>query len=318
MLYIRNFVKGQDEEVWIKIVNEAFKEREDFRPLTKDDMVRWEESPYFDADGLFVAEFNGIPIGCVEAFIDKKRKDRVGIIRELCVVPKFRGRGIGRELLKRAVDRLRQNGMEFVQAYIWEDMVAAKALFESMGFGIIRTTSKMAMDLSQIPNNIGENTEVGMKEITESEEDVETFMRLFNEVFEGHFGFRPITLEEARFWKRTLETEVRGAYFACLGDEHVGFVVTYIDKAYNECRGRKRGLVASIGVLKPHRRKGIGTALLLHSLRFLKSHGMEEAVLTVDDLNPTNAIELYRKVGFKVMRKYLTYQKSLSDEPSGS
>ncbi len=68
----------------------------------------------------------------------------------------------------------------------------------------------------------------------------------------------------------------------------------------------------TIGVLKPLRRKGIGTALMLHALKLLKCKGMKEAELGVDDSNPTKAIELYKKVGFKVAKKDLTYLKTTS------
>lgn len=42
---------------------------------------------------------------------------------------------------------------------------------------------------------------------------------------------------------------------------------------------------------------------MLHLMQSLKATGMEEALLYVDDMNPTNAIKLYEKLGFKVMRK---------------
>jgi len=67
----------------------------------------------------------------------------------------------------------------------------------------------------------------------------------------------------------------------------------------------------TIGVLKPFRRRGIGTALMLQALKFLKSKVMEEAELGVDDSNPTKAMELYKKIGFKVIKKNLTYLKKI-------
>jgi len=51
---------------------------------------------------------------------------------------------------------------------------------------------------------------------------------------------------------------------------------------------------------------------MLHGLKFLKAKGMQEAELGVDDSNPTRAIELYKKVGFKVVKKDLTYLKTIS------
>lgn len=38
MLRIRSFVEGEDEEVWLYIQNEAYKEYEDVRPDTMEDM----------------------------------------------------------------------------------------------------------------------------------------------------------------------------------------------------------------------------------------------------------------------------------------
>ena len=39
--------------------------------------------------------------------------------------------------------------------------------------------------------------------------------------------------------------------------------------------------------------------------------GMTKARLDVDDFNPTKAIKLYKKVGFKVTRKWAKYEKSI-------
>jgi len=38
---------------------------------------------------------------------------------------------------------------------------------------------------------------------------------------------------------------------------------------------------------------------------------MTEAMLGVDDQNPTKAIKLYEKVGFKATRKDIAYQKTI-------
>jgi ribosomal protein S18 acetylase RimI-like enzyme len=56
--------------------------------------------------------------------------------------------------------------------------------------------------------------------------------------------------------------------------------------------------------------KGIGTRLMLHGLVTLKAKGMTKAELGVDDFNPTKAMKLYEKVGFKVVKKDLTYEKN--------
>jgi ribosomal protein S18 acetylase RimI-like enzyme len=97
-----------------------------------------------------------------------------------------------------------------------------------------------------------------------------------------------------------------------LDDRPVGHVGVGIDTKFIKYKGIKRGWIMTIGVLKPFRRQGIGTALMLRALRFLKSKGMKEAELGVDDANPTKAIELYKKIGFKIVKKDLTYLKTIS------
>ena len=71
------------------------------------------------------------------------------------------------------------------------------------------------------------------------------------------------------------------------------------------------GWINDIGVLKPFRRRGIGTALMLRGLHELKKRGLEKALLYVDDENPTKAKNLYEKVGFKVVKKTQIYQRKL-------
>jgi GNAT superfamily N-acetyltransferase len=100
MLRIRQFLRGRDERLWLKILNRAFGEYEDFRPWTLDDFRDWESGPYFDAEGMFIAEVDGKPVGIVEAYIDRKGQEKKGFIRKLGVIPEFRRLGVGRLCLK--------------------------------------------------------------------------------------------------------------------------------------------------------------------------------------------------------------------------
>jgi ribosomal protein S18 acetylase RimI-like enzyme len=55
-------------------------------------------------------------------------------LEELYVVPAKRGRGLGRALLKGAMDAAREQGAEHMELGTSEDDVAARALYESAGF----------------------------------------------------------------------------------------------------------------------------------------------------------------------------------------
>jgi ribosomal protein S18 acetylase RimI-like enzyme len=65
-------------------------------------------------------------------------------------------------------------------------------------------------------------------------------------------------------------------------------------------------------VLKPYRRQGVGARLMLQSMKTLKAMGIEDAILYVDEMNPTNAIKLYEKLDFKVATKSIIYPLQLN------
>jgi len=310
MLRIREFVKGEDEEVWLSIRNEAFKEYDDFRPSTMEDMQIWEKDPGFDPVGMFIAELNGKAVGRVQAYVDKQREEKKGFVQGLGVVPKFRRRGIGRELMDKAIESLRKREMETTECWTRDDKPVCKHIFESMGFKLIRIFSTMRRELDTIPS-VGENEGVRIRVMKESMEDIELLRWLNDETFSEHFDFRPSTIEEWKHWCSHPDFDYKGWFFALLEGKPVGHVGTWIDSKFVKYKGIKRGWIDTIGVLKPHRRKGIGTSLILRGMKYLKSRGMTEVELGVDDSNPTEATKLYEKVGFKVIRKDLTYLKKI-------
>lgn len=312
MLRLRKFVTSKDEEVWIRILNEAFKEFEDERAMTMQDIRIWEKNPRFSAEGMFIAEWKGEPVGLVNAHMDKKREEKKGFIRELEVVPNFRRRGIGKKLVETAIKNLKERGMEKVEAWATEQAKEGRKLFESMDFKLVRIFSEMKMGLSTIPSNIGENEEVTLRSMTKNMEDIKLLNWLNNETFKEHYNFRPHTVEETQYMiENRPEIDVNGWFFAYLQNKPVGYVGTEIDKKFIEEKKIKRGWIDVIGVLKTVRKKGIGTRLILTAMDFLKSKGMSEAMLGVDDTNPTKAIELYKKVGFKIAKKEFSYIKNI-------
>jgi GNAT superfamily N-acetyltransferase len=55
-------------------------------------------------------------------------------LAELYVVPRWRGRGLGRALLEAAIELARAEGADRIELGTGEDDVAARALYESLGF----------------------------------------------------------------------------------------------------------------------------------------------------------------------------------------
>jgi mycothiol synthase len=70
-----------------------------------------------------------------------------------------------------------------------------------------------------------------------------------------------------------------------------------------------RGWVQVLGVRRPWRRRGLGSALLLHSFRELRARGKRRVGLGVSGENE-GAVELYERAGMKVERTSVWYRKS--------
>jgi GNAT superfamily N-acetyltransferase len=77
------------------------------------------------------------------------------------------------------------------------------------------------------------------------------------------------------------------------------------------CLTWKEGWVKDIAVTDAWRGKGLGKALLLHALGEHHRRGTPLVGLKVDGINPTGAIQLYERVGFKVVKRLRVYVKKL-------
>lgn len=313
LLEIRPFRKGFDEEIYGRIFNAAFVDYDDVRSVTLHEVRTLEEAPSYNLDGLLIAEWNGQTAGMVQAFVDKFREEKKGFIQTLAVLPEFRRRGIARALVAKAIASLKERGMEVASAWVQTDRSACMHLYESYGFKCVRAMSLMKGSLTEGPPEVGGDESVCLREARIGEdEEIALINRLDNEAFKEHFNHRPMRFEETRY--QLLENpwfQDKKAWFAVVEHKPVGFVVAGIDVGLNREKGVKCGWILTIGVLKPYRRKGAGSTLMLQAMRYLKSLEMENALLYVDDENPTCAIKLYEKVGFKVFHKNAVYELRL-------
>ena len=159
MLNMRRFAQGIDESVWVGIFNASRRGREDWRTVTAEEMLMQEkEDPKFDAEGRFIAELDGKPVGAVHANVEKTR-ERKGFIR-FDVIPEYRGKGIERQLVEAGLGELKARGMATAQAvadYREQDRVQ---VLEELDFKGVREFSMMAMELADVSQNIGESKQV--------------------------------------------------------------------------------------------------------------------------------------------------------------
>ncbi len=313
MLKLRRFLLGTDEADWLKVWNAVYGVRLDLAPITVSEMLIMEKSPDFDSEGRFIAELDDQSVGIVHAYVDKHREEKKGFVRDFGVVPEFQGQGIEEKLADTALGELKNRGMTVVQSSAYGDQRNIVRLWENLGFRLVRRFSLMACDLVGLQPGIRENMEVMRKPLRRDvDEDLEMLNLLDNECFKELFDWRRSSLERTiHLVREDPFLRVQDWFFAILNGKHVGYVGMGIDESYNRKRNVKYGWVLGIGVLKPYRRMGIGTKLMLHGMSQLKGKGMTVAMLGVDDQNVTRAMRLYEKLGFKVVRKEMAYEKAI-------
>jgi mycothiol synthase len=312
MLNIRRFVKGADESLWVDVLNAARKGREDWRAIMVEDLLAEAKRPSFDFAGRFIGELDGKAVGIVHAKVDDLSRDKKGFVH-LDVVPEFRSCGIEAALMETALGELKARGMTIAQTWADSSEMGRIELFKGLYFRDVRVFSIMEMELAELPHGLGENEHVAVRPLCkELKYDIKLLNWLGNETYREDLDYSPSTLEETRhllFCDPYLrEKEV---FFAVYNGESIGCIVVGIDEKYNLEKRVQARHVFIIGVLKEHRRKGIGTRLMVHGLERLRARAMTKAILGVEDDNPTQAIRLYEKLGFSVKKREIILEREV-------
>jgi mycothiol synthase len=233
------------------------------------------------------------------------------------VHPDWRRRGVGRLILKRlwqrATERLDEveHGPVYFQGNARLSEAGHIALYESFGMTVARyfirmTYAPLTDDLPepQVPDGI---TLRGF----DPERDSRPTWASLNEAFTDHWGYVPTPWEVWEHWMNSDFFRPELHVIAAAGDEIVGACMNLIDPTRIARLGRRDGYIDDLAVQRPYRRRGIGRALLLASLRILRDQGMESATLDADSENLTGATRLYEAVGFRVVQRSALYRKTI-------
>ncbi len=153
--------------------------------------------------------------------------------------------------------------------------------------------------------------------------DAATIRRVFEfgaEVFRDHWGEGAELGSEASFraFIGDPSFDPRLWQIAWDGPRIAGHILNFLDEP--EADGTVRGWTESIAVGRPYRRRGLASALLARSLRTVRDAGATEAALGVDAQNENRALDLYQRLGFRVVAEDLEYHRAIArdDDPTES
>lgn len=230
---------------------------------------------------------------------------------EVVVAPKFRGRGIGSELVR----TLRESAGVRLRLWSHGDLSGAQVIAEKNGFHRVRTVVQMRRSLGDpIPDLDGS---VAIRSFLTGL-DEEPWLALNNAAFEGH-------PEQAEWTSRDLEIRCQESWFdptgfliAEIDGEMAGFCWTKVHGGHSHQHSPDEsihdhdpiGEIYIMGVLPKFRGSGIGRAVTIAGLRHLRYQGIFSAMLYVDSSN-SSAMALYSSLGFTEWGRDVLYRYTL-------
>jgi mycothiol synthase len=115
------------------------------------------------------------------------------------------------------------------------------------------------------------------------------------------------TFEDWKHWTTRRATFDPSLWFLVFdGDRLAGFSLCRQDDV-----DPNAGYVATLGVRRPWRKRGLGEALLLHSFAVFRERGYTRATLGVDASSPTGATRLYERAGMTVYRDTVLLERAV-------
>jgi mycothiol synthase len=278
--------------------------------------------PNFDIQSdLLVANKDGKVVGFVMVNWNPMNDKTIAFRIRGIVHPAWRGRRLGSTLLHSAEAHAATiasgqdvNTPKFCDIWVDQRATAKTALLEKNGYSPARYFIDMVCDLTEPIKRylLPEGLEVRLAK----EENYRAIFKADEEAFQDHWGMRAYTEEDFQHWTNDRMFQPELWKNAWDGDQVAGNVLNFIDHEENEKFQRLRGYTEDISVRRPWRRKGLATALLTLSLEELRKRGMQEASLGVDTENPSGALGLYERVGFRQTSQSAAYKKPLSSRHS--
>jgi mycothiol synthase len=138
-----------DQEVALinRLDNEAFKEHFNYRPVTiEETKYMLFEIPWFQHQRAWFAVDSGQPVGYVITGIDvglnREKSMKCGWILDIGVLKTFRRQKIGSNLMLRAMQTLKSQGMESALLYVDDqNPTGAIKLYEKVGFAVFHRST---------------------------------------------------------------------------------------------------------------------------------------------------------------------------------
>jgi mycothiol synthase len=197
------------------------------------------------------------------------------------------------------------SGSVRVQASTEQDDEPLQQELQGRGYELARHFFEMEIDLADEPP--APEWPEGLVARTFQPQDARAIYDADLEAFEDHWDPVDVTFEEWQaYFLASSEFDPELWFLVEDGAELAGFSLC------SKRKGETASHLHVLGVRRPWRKRGLGTALLLHSFRELRKRGCETTRLNVDAENMTGALRIYERAGMHVAQRSDRYWKELA------
>ena len=263
---------------------------------------------------VLIAEVSGEAVAYAHVFWEDEHNGPRVYFNSGFVLATWRRKGLGGAMHAHNEKRIREIAAshppeieKVLECWAADTELGSNALFQKSGYEPIRYFFLMLRDLNEpIPDaTLPENLEIRPAD----ESQYRQIFAASNEAFRDHWGHVEAT--EESYQRRISRPNLNPALWkvAWDGDEVAGMVLNEINTEENKQFGLNWGWTDPISVRRPWRRRGLARALILESLKELKSLGFSHAALGVDTQNPQGALKLYEDSGYVIEERWIDYRK---------
>lgn len=294
-----------------RLANEASQAEHGVDDVREAEVARWFANPKLDPErDMFIAEENGKPVAYADVGDSSETGEQFWIDLRL---PPDASESAGAALVEAAVRRALEiaalhdaRGPRRIIADASSTNALAGAVLERAGFSLYRHSYRMVIDLE------GEIAEPrfpdGLDVRTFAAGEERAVFEVVNEAFADSYDHVRGSFDEWRHWLLEAESFDPELWWLVYdGDELVGLCLCRPYEAEPDM-----GWVASLGVRRPWRRRGIARALLLTAFREFERRGFARVGLGVDADSLTGADRLYESAGMRPIRRHDMYEKTLA------
>lgn len=232
------------------------------------------------------------------------------------VHPEHRRCGIGAVLLRLARERADELDAE-LHVRVPETVPGAVALVEGAGLVAVRWWSELERDLTAPVASAPVPAGLGLHPLGPGYDAGrwdEPLRAARNAAFADHWGSAP---DDPEAWVHH-RTGCRGFHAGCsvaAADDAgrvAGLLLGYEYEADTARTGRRDLYIGTVATVREWRGRGLASALLAHALAAARAEGFASSSLTVDAQNPTGALGVYRRAGYHLDRREITYRPAVA------